>query len=185
MQLLRSSRHQLLGLVLLRISSEELLSSRYGLSSERKDELTRLFQIHIPRVFPVLVNLLDSLGNTKGYLLEVAWMENVYVYLCCLGSLFVGNKPRHKATATPPPSPTQPIAPPNFAQQIEAASFRFDTKDVVRELLTTIQHLFSWSQLAEIPVQVIGVIFNFTHVSNYSQVHLGAVSMLFSQFVFA
>ncbi|KAK9752797.1 Exportin 1-like protein [Popillia japonica] len=141
LQLLKSDRLQLLGLILLRTTSEELMNPRPDLNSYRKEELTRLLQQYIPQVFQILISILDNLGN----------------------------KPRHKATATPPPSPTHPSSQPNLAQQISAASFRTDPKAIIREGLATVQHLLSWSQLNQVPVQIISAIFNFTHVSSYAQ----------------
>ncbi|XP_017775704.1 PREDICTED: exportin-6-B isoform X2 [Nicrophorus vespilloides] len=109
-QLLQSQNGQLLGLIMLRTASEELMCPRPDLSSFRKEELTRLVQQHIPQVFQILTSILDSL-----------------------------------------------------------ASFRPDSKAITREALSTVQHLFSWANLIQIPVQMITTIFNFTNVSSYAQ----------------
>lgn len=90
-------------------------------------------------------------------------------YLCIKIS-YLGNKPHHVATATPPPSPTHPSSAPNLAEQISAASFRPDSKTVTREALTATQHLFTWIPLNQVPQNLIKSIFQFTRVSSYAQV---------------
>ncbi|XP_022916840.1 exportin-6 isoform X2 [Onthophagus taurus] len=140
--LLKSDKAQLLGLVLLRTSSEEMMNERCDVSSSRKDELKRLLQINIPEVFQLLISILHNLGT----------------------------KPRHKATATPPPSPTQPN-PTNLSitPQITSTKFRPDSKAIIREALAATQHIFSWVPLTLIPTDIIGAIFHFTHISSYAQ----------------
>ncbi|XP_031353857.1 exportin-6 isoform X1 [Photinus pyralis] len=140
-QLLQSNDGQLLGLVMLHITSEEFMSSRPDLSSYRKDELTKLLQQNIPQIFQILCTILQNLGI----------------------------KPRHAATATPPPSPTQPGAAPVLTRELINASFRPDNKFVTRECLGTIQHLFTWADLAAVPLPLIKNIFYFTNISTYAQ----------------
>ncbi|KAK4874303.1 hypothetical protein RN001_013663 [Aquatica leii] len=140
-QLLQSSDGQLLGLVMLHITSEEFMSTRPDLSSCRKEELTKLLQQNIPQIFQILCTILEN----------------------------VGIKPRHGATATPPPSPTQPGAAPDLTRELIAASFRPDNKFITRECLSTIQHLFTWANLTAIPLGLIKNIFYFTNISTYAQ----------------
>ncbi|KAF5293825.1 hypothetical protein FQA39_LY03310 [Lamprigera yunnana] len=141
LQLLQSSEGQLLGLVMLHITSEEFMNSRPDLSSYRKEELTKLLQQNIPQIFQILCTILES----------------------------VGIKPRHGATATPPPSPTQPGSAPDLTRELIAASFRPDNKFITRECLSTIQHLFTWANLTAIPLALIKNIFYFTNISTYAQ----------------
>ncbi|KAH0820153.1 hypothetical protein GEV33_002638 [Tenebrio molitor] len=56
----------------------------------------------------------------------------------------LGTKPRHTATATPPPSPTHPTSTPSLPQQFVTATFKPDSKAVNKEALETVQHLFTW-----------------------------------------
>lgn len=79
-------------------------------------------------------------------------------------------KPRHSETATPPPSPTHPSAPPDLSHSLSVAAFRPDNKAINKEALATIQHLFTWSPIGQIPVDLITAIFSFTNVSSYAQV---------------
>ncbi|KAG5885493.1 Exportin-6 [Gonioctena quinquepunctata] len=141
-ELLRTEGSQLIGLVLLKTTSEEFmgLHATYE-SSARKEEIIRLLQQYIPVVFEMITNILENLGS----------------------------KPRHTSTATPPPSPAHPSSSPNLAQHLTAATFRPDRKVLTKEALETVQHLFTWVPIHQIPLQIIRAIFSFTNVSSYSQ----------------
>lgn len=142
-QLLQSNHCQLLGLIMLRTTSEEFMNPRPDLNSCRKEELTKLLQHHIPQIFQILSAILENLGT----------------------------KPRHAVTATPPPSPTHPQSPPDLSREITAASFRPDNKNITREALAVAQHLFTWAPLTQVPVPLIKSIFYFTNISTYAQVN--------------
>lgn len=119
------------------------MSSRMDVSTNRKEELQCLLSQHIPQLFQLLTTLLETLGN----------------------------KPKHSVTATPPPSPTHPSSAPDPAPpQLSAATFRPDSKEITRETLATVQHLFSWVELSTITPQLIRAVFNFTNASSYAQV---------------
>lgn len=60
---MQSEKGQLLGLIILRTTSEELMSQRSDMTTFRKDELTRLLQQHIPQVVHILMTILDHSGN--------------------------------------------------------------------------------------------------------------------------
>ncbi|XP_018332327.1 exportin-6-B isoform X2 [Agrilus planipennis] len=141
LQFLQSEQGQMLGLTMLRITSEELMNPRPDLNSYRKEELHRLLQQHIPQVFQMLCNILEELGK----------------------------RPRHSATATPPPSPTHPSSVPDLTKELTAASFRPDNKDITKEALAATQHIFSWVNLTQVPLQLIRSIFHFTNISSYAQ----------------
>lgn len=139
---------QLLGLILLRTASEELMSPRPDLSSYRKEELTRLFQQRIPQVFQILTSVLCNLSS----------------------------KPRHSATATPPPSPTQQsvastATPELVARRLAAAASCDDTdgKRRARAALATLQHLFTWAPLPQVDGVLVTAVFEYTNISSYAQ----------------
>lgn len=83
---------------------------------------------------------------------------------------FLDVKQRHSETTTPPPSPTHPSSLQNFSHQLSAASFRTDLKSLKKELILTVQHLFTWAPITQIPVGLITCIFEFTNVCSYAQV---------------
>ncbi|XP_028138810.1 exportin-6 [Diabrotica virgifera virgifera] len=142
LELLKAEPSQLVGLILLKTSSEEFMGIQATYeSSRRKEEVLRLLQQYIPVVFEMLTNILDNLGT----------------------------KPRHTSTATPPPSPAHPSSSPTLSQQLVTAAFRPDTKTLTKEALETVQHLFTWAPIQRIPPQIIRAIFSFTTVSSYSQ----------------
>lgn len=141
MQLLHNEHAQLLGLILLRTTSEEILCPSSHVSSNYKEALMTFCTEHIPQIFQILTEILDSLIHKK----------------------------RHYATATPPPSPTHPTQAPVLAQQISAASFRPDSKEIGREALAILQHLFSWVDLVIVPHYALYTIFKFTNTSSYAQ----------------
>ncbi|XP_023020105.2 exportin ellipsoid body open [Leptinotarsa decemlineata] len=142
LELLRTEGNQLIGLVLLKTTSEEFMGLHASYeNNSRKEEIIRLLQQYIPVVFQVVTNILENLGS----------------------------KPRHTSTATPPPSPAHPSSLPILAQHITAASFRPDRKILTKEALETMQHLFTWAPIHQIPVEMIRAIFSFTNVTSYSQ----------------
>ncbi|CAG9863214.1 unnamed protein product [Phyllotreta striolata] len=142
LELLRNEPNQLIGLTLLKTTSEEFMSIQATYKSNiRKEEIKRLLHQYIPVVFELLTNILDNLGT----------------------------KPRHTSTATPPPSPAHPSSSPTLSQSLVTASFRPDPKTLTKEALETVQHLFSWAPVQRIPSQIIKAIFTFTNVSSYSQ----------------
>ncbi|KAL3272659.1 hypothetical protein HHI36_014124 [Cryptolaemus montrouzieri] len=147
LELLRTESNLLVGLVLLRTASEEFMSANTNLDKDRKEELARLLHPYIPIVFQILTRILENLV------------------------IFSGNKPRHSATATPPPSPTHPSSTMGLTMQqlASVATFRPDSKALNREILTTIQHLFTWVPISAIHPQIIKCIFNFTNISSYAQ----------------
>lgn len=59
---MQTEKVQLLGLIILKNASEELMSPRADLSTFRKEELTRLLQQHIPQVLQILTNILQNSG---------------------------------------------------------------------------------------------------------------------------
>lgn len=63
LHLLQSEKGQLLGLILLRITSEEFMSPQSNLTTYRKDELTRLLEQHIPQLLQILINILVNSGT--------------------------------------------------------------------------------------------------------------------------
>ncbi|CAH0564345.1 unnamed protein product [Brassicogethes aeneus] len=134
LELLKSEPNHLIGLVLLRTTSEEFMGVHNCFTSNRKEEITRLLQPYIPVIFDLLTNILENLGT----------------------------KPRHLSTATPPPSPTHPSSQPNLNHHLETATFKPDSKVLIKEALETVQHLFTWVGVEQIPVKLIGAIFNFT-----------------------
>ncbi|KAF4531885.1 hypothetical protein B566_EDAN000914, partial [Ephemera danica] len=77
-ELIQTPEHTALGLVFARTASEELGASREDLSSARRDELRRLLLAQVPQLFSALTGLLEKLLSCQ----------------------------KHKATSTPPPSPT-------------------------------------------------------------------------------
>ncbi|XP_052833798.1 exportin-6 [Octopus bimaculoides] len=79
LQLVQDSETVTLGVLLLKMTSEELMAPREDLSMARKEELHRLLLAQIPTVLNLLNNILESV-------LEKHW---------------------HLVAATPPPSPTQ------------------------------------------------------------------------------
>lgn len=121
------------------------MSSHVEMSTTRKEELQCLITQHIPQIFQLLTSILETLGS----------------------------KTRHVVTATPPPSPTHPSSAPEPAppQLSVAATFRPDSKEINRELLATVQHLFSWVELTQITPQIIRGVFRFTNASSYAQVN--------------
>lgn len=128
------------------------MSSHIEMSTTRKEELQCLLTQHIPQIFPLLTNILETLGS----------------------------KPRHSVTATPPPSPTHPSSAPDPPPQLNVATFRPDSKEINREVLATVQHLFSWVELTQITPQLIRGVFHFTNASSYAQVRfLVRINMLF------
>lgn len=140
---MQSEQEQLLGLVLLRTTSEEIMSNRVEMSSSRKEELHCLLSQHVPQVFQLLTNILETLST----------------------------KPRHTVTATPPPSPTHPSSAPDpTPPQLSNATFRPDSKEINREALSTVQHMFSWVDLSQVTPQLIRAVFHFTNASSYAQV---------------
>lgn len=142
LELLKSEPSQLIGLVLLRTTSEEFMGVGVNFENGRKGGVLRLLEQYIPIVFELLTSILENLGT----------------------------KPRHTATATPPPSPTHPSSTqPNLTQQLATATFRNDTKALNREALLTVQHLFTWVPVNQIPMGLINAIFNFTNISTYAQ----------------
>lgn len=128
------------------------MSSHVEMSTNRKEELQCLLSQHIPQIFQLLTTILETLGS----------------------------KPRHSVTATPPPSPTHPSSAPDPAPpQLSSATFRPDSKEINREALATIQHLFSWVELSQITPQLIRAVFHFTNASSYAQVCILNIFMLF------
>lgn len=87
-----------------------------------------------------------------------------------LAPYFADIKPKLSETATPPPSPTHPTSLHNFPHQLSAASFKTDVKSLKKELLLTIQHLFTWAPIGQIPADLIPCVFRFTNVYSYAQV---------------
>ncbi|XP_008196875.1 exportin-6 [Tribolium castaneum] len=140
-ELLKSEPNQLIGLILLKTTSEELMGLQASFENGRKDEITRLLHQYIPVVFDSLNTILENLGT----------------------------KPRHTATATPPPSPTHPTSAPSLPQQLATATFKPDSKALNKEALETVQHLFTWVQINQIPPSIIKAIFHFTNISSYAQ----------------
>ncbi|CAH1116071.1 unnamed protein product [Phaedon cochleariae] len=147
-ELLKTDGNQLIGLVLLRMTSEEFMGIQAMFKdSDRKQEIVRLLHQHIPEVLEILENILENLGS----------------------------KPRHTSTATPPPSPAHPSSSPPPAVQPAAHSGtggpfrRIDDKALAKEALQTVQHLFTWVPFQIIPRRMIEAVFGFTIVSSYSQ----------------
>lgn len=141
LELLKTEPNQLIGLILLRTTSEEFMGIQANFENGRKNEILQLLEAYIPLVFELLINILEDLGN----------------------------KPRHTSTATPPPSPTHPTCPPNLSEQLATATFRPDNKALNKEALDTVQHLFTWVKINQIPPRIIKAIFNFTNISSYAQ----------------
>ncbi|KAJ8970467.1 hypothetical protein NQ317_009441, partial [Molorchus minor] len=114
LELLKSECSQLIGLILLRTTSEEFMGLHSTFEGGRKQEITRLLQQYIPVVFELLTNILENLSA----------------------------KPRHTSTATPPPSPTHPTSTPNFSHQLATATFRPDSK-ALNKKLSILSNIFS------------------------------------------
>jgi hypothetical protein len=66
-QLLKSEPNQLIGLILLRTTSEELMGLHSSFENGRKDEITRLLYQYIPMVFDLLNSILENLGIIESY----------------------------------------------------------------------------------------------------------------------
>ncbi|KAK9883135.1 hypothetical protein WA026_001329 [Henosepilachna vigintioctopunctata] len=143
LELLKTESNLLIGLILLRTTSEEFMSTNNDIDKNRKEEIARLLHPYIPVVFQILTSILENLGN----------------------------KPRHSATATPPPSPTHPsmAVGPSIQQLTSVTSYRPDSRALSREILGTLQHLFTWVPITEIPSHIIKCIFNLTNISSYAQ----------------
>lgn len=62
MQLLHNEHAQLLGLILLRTTSEEILCPSSHVSSNYKEALMTFCTEHIPQIFQILTEILDSLS---------------------------------------------------------------------------------------------------------------------------
>ncbi|XP_044759917.1 exportin-6 [Coccinella septempunctata] len=144
MELLNISENRvLIGLILLRITSEEFTNSSF-VDKDRKEELAISLETHIPTFFTVLARILESLDN----------------------------KPRHTATATPPPSPTHScigIEPSgaNFVAPLDP--YAPDNRTLNREVLKTLQHLFTWVPIYTINSEIMKCVFNVMNISSYSQ----------------
>ncbi|XP_066246202.1 exportin-6 [Euwallacea similis] len=144
LQLLKSEdSNQLTGLILLKTACEEFAGLNATFSSAiRKKEITRLLHNYIPMVFELLTTILES----------------------------VSTKSKHTATATPPPSPTSHSAIETpLASHISSAEFRPDVKVLGKEALVTVQFLFTWVPVEQVPRKLIRAIFSFTNFSTYSQ----------------
>lgn len=141
LELLKLESNQLIGLILLRTTSEEFMRIDSIETKERKEELLRLLQPYIPVIFQILTRILENLDK----------------------------KPRHSATATPPPSPTYPHMSQGLPEQLTSATFRPDGKIFKREVLNTLQHLFTWVPISCINSQIVRCIFNFTNITSYAQ----------------
>lgn len=135
-EFLQSEEEQLLGLVLLRTASEEIMSNRLEISSSRKQGLQGMLSRHVHLIFQHLTALLDRLALRRP-----------------------GR--RAAATATPPPSPTQP-SDSSTPPPLNAATFRPDARDVSREALCTLQHLFSWIDLCSVTPPLLSAVFQIT-----------------------
>jgi hypothetical protein len=66
-ELLKSEPNQLIGLILLRTTSEELMGLHSSFENGRKDEITRLLYQYIPMVFDLLNSILENLGIIESY----------------------------------------------------------------------------------------------------------------------
>lgn len=62
LQLLKFESNQLIGLVLLKTTSEEFMGLHASFDNGRKDEITRLLHHYIPVIFELLNTILLSLG---------------------------------------------------------------------------------------------------------------------------
>lgn len=65
LELLKNDQSRLIGLILLRTTSEEFMGPNSSFNSARKTEITRLMQHYIPEVFAVLTGILQNLGGCK------------------------------------------------------------------------------------------------------------------------
>ncbi|KAF7269338.1 hypothetical protein GWI33_017631 [Rhynchophorus ferrugineus] len=141
-ELLKSDdANQLTGLILLKTTCEEFMSINSTFENlNRKKELTRLLHSYIPIVFELLTNIIEKIGT----------------------------KSKYTATATPPPSPTNPSTEANIAGHLNGVEFRPDIRLLGQEVLTTIQYLFGWVSIEEIPRKLIKAIFSLTNFSIYS-----------------
>lgn len=68
LELLKNENDQLIGLILLRTTSEEFMSPMTNFNNDRKDEITRLMHQYIPIVFELMTFILKSLGESNGIL---------------------------------------------------------------------------------------------------------------------
>lgn len=153
-ELLNKRNKYMIGLILMRITTEEFNSDSPIIDAKRHGELQRLMKPYIPKFLSYICLILDGL-NSKSRPPTTT------------------NTP---GTATPPPSPTHPgieMEPENLVIPINQfdplTHGREDEMDLNREALKTLQHFFTWVPLHMISTKLLKFLFIVINTPNYSQ----------------